>query len=1722
MDRVLTRLGFQPKRDRTCVTWSVGKERSLSNIVIVERGTSYTLQTLSLHWNINAVLKTLQIELASLWGRNIRMSHRILSPRTLSLVVEISETPTPSKKPTPRINPPTVIGWTFKIASEDHRLKLFFEDFQVLGLTAPSHWLADLIQATSKSVLDRAYRNATCRSIHELECSAVQTCLLQLDAKLSQEDLQLLDAALQEQELPFIKSTWTPSQTLWSFTYRAEDQGESNEIETVEVETQSIEILETRAAGEMIRTIDHAIINRKPEFPQIKGNTTIALKRKLIHFLQTGDSDLRPEDIESYIQESAYSSAKGLATSALLRMYYQEKNYEKALDSLRLWIEQARTTHGELETIEALNVVLPEFAGVLLAPIAPLNSMNAFERALRSSEEPRILARMVDLAKSMEAVEQELALLERWRLVERRIEQLERIISRQVALQMNAGDTSTAAKNLEYLVVKHSERIVDWLPFVEALADANHPQKALSILERIERHFNQKKNANITEKIAVNVCIARIWDRHLGRIDLALPRYAMILELGDAVDESLVAEAENAMERSGDLNGSLLNKFRRWKSLPETIKSASLEIGIQILKQARELGDIDTEFAVTLDLLNAQHHLDDLAERINAWGTHSLAWRQLLVAVSNAYPIQHTPPSIARAASKLARDKLGDHESAIQFLLLPGLASQLNESEFYYILDRLTVEKRSLELEAVVLDRLKAVRPEARLVALKYLVKHVVIDQDGSIHHALIEDWLDRRVTDLIVDRWNSLIDDSQMEQAKSLLGFIERDLLPTVTIKALVEDLMEATLMFPPDQTDDLLKTLIRLDVEINEHATPSVQRAAYLLASGSDPKAAAPYLKVLLDRDVTIELADPLVHRSLGGESDSLVKFNLQRIKSDNAQNRDVYARNAVELIKRSFEIDSYTLPVIEHLIHANIVRPDDLSLVRSFATTLDRPKLLVDSLLICAHASNDQEAKHRFLLEASELAELALNDPVFAFKILEDVVDTKLPSADVIRLAKLAHKANLPERYRQIILEFLRSPDCILLPNLVLESCDILTTIKEERALIAGIIQTLMSWAQTAQAVELQARLTHFSIIKGLASPQEVSSALVAALDRGDVGQSAAYLIRVFERAESESETLSEVVTSTKSVLVQLGFDNYWWQLIGEMLHGASTGKISLALRKELLCQYGLWLYEQDGRQTEAIKTLLVLSKENPKDRRIWIPVYILLEELQDWSAQISHLENIIPPIELDPSILNQYPIHVETLKASLKRARERAQPNSQAKKDLFSRLSTSENLVKGEFKVQIPAVNSALFSQPTESLVSRLPSPAAAKEIARAPAITPPTGDVFSEVGNAAALLEPSSALPEPESVTPVAGLSLAPDFAPESEQPEFREKSDVRFIEPEMDAPATLNWRTMALTLEAPREAAEILVRTAFASEAEKHIAIQVAALLCGDVASLDNWHWRVWRESSEFGYPLSGKDRIPKLTDLTLLNNPVHRFLSAFAPAVARQHRDRFSITDYLRSKNPMSRLSMRELKLSDPVLQRTGLRHHVGRIEQAHITFVDTPELGDEVFLDASSRAIHFSVEACLAKPPGYLMHRAMGLIWSMQLQYHVILRTDPRREIEPLYQMFLNYNSATPLERIRLAFSTETGKIQKLTQGLNVEKLTALAQQAGALTPQNIQDLQLEMTRHIYRILLAESLDLIGIFEAVTGEIITTLDRRKTLEFIRRSEVLKDLLRFCNRLFL
>jgi hypothetical protein len=382
------------------------------------------------------------------------------------------------------------------------------------------------------------------------------------------------------------------------------------------------------------------------------------------------------------------------------------------------------------------------------------------------------------------------------------------------------------------------------------------------------------------------------------------------------------------------------------------------------------------------------------------------------------------------------------------------------------------------------------------------------------------------------------------------------------------------------------------------------------------------------------------------------------------------------------------------------------------------------------------------------------------------------------------------------------------------------------------------------------------------------------------------------------------------------------------------------------------------------------------------------------------------------------------------------------------------------------------------------------------------------------------LEGPSLLPTP-AVESMAGSNFERTLATE-ESKESEQNSATKENEPSYRpvSSANLDWRMFALIQNAPDNATDRLMLTPFASETEKHMALQVSAIINGDISRLDEWHWRTWRLAEDFGYPLSSTLRMFEANDLPTMTGPVYRLMMKLTPMISTLIRPRINIESVIRKRNPTSSMNMTRLSADHPSLIRTGLRYFTEKLSADGFNFIDTPDLGSEVFVDAWSHLIHFSSAYCMTKPPGYLLHRVRFQTFAINSGFFPLIKSDAQSDVMPLVEYLRKTKAQAAIEKIRSGFSAESNRMNKLFQGSDLRKLISLQAAAEPVRPSSIAKLQQELQLHNFRIQLAGTLDLIGLFEAISGDDLTSLSRAQIRTKLEKSPILRDLMMYATKL--
>jgi tetratricopeptide (TPR) repeat protein len=302
-----------------------------------------------------------------------------------------------------------------------------------------------------------------------------------------------------------------------------------------------------------------------------------------------------------------------------------------------------------------------------------------------------------------------------------------------------------------------------------------------------------------------------------------------------------------------------------------------------------------------------------------------------------------------------------------------------------------------------------------------------------------------------------------------------------------------------------------------------------------------------------------------------------------------------------------------------------------------------------------------------------------------------------------------------------------------------------------------------------------------------------------------------------------------------------------------------------------------------------------------------------------------------------------------------------------------------------------------------------------------------------------------------------------------------------------------DWRDLVNNLSFSPGITPTIFDKPFSSALEKHIALQAVALLSGELKFLSNWQWQVWRNKDNYVYPLSGKSRYPEEIEQEILNSPLARLITTLTPIFSNIYRDQFTVK-YLSQKLKIQPKDfskrVKPLSWESAVLKNTALDLFDQSLQRKQLQIFDLKGMQSEIFFDIGSKYVFFDSDFYAPLPPSILFHRLFNLIWSIKQNYYVPLRLNPGSQILPLLSHIFDAASDNSISRIKNLFGMEQNAIAKLLNNLDKSEIKRLFERVGALKEDQLRKLWRAMTEHVYRIQIVETLDIIGVFEAIAGK--------------------------------
>lgn len=254
-----------------------------------------------------------------------------------------------------------------------------------------------------------------------------------------------------------------------------------------------------------------------------------------------------------------------------------------------------------------------------------------------------------------------------------------------------------------------------------------------------------------------------------------------------------------------------------------------------------------------------------------------------------------------------------------------------------------------------------------------------------------------------------------------------------------------------------------------------------------------------------------------------------------------------------------------------------------------------------------------------------------------------------------------------------------------------------------------------------------------------------------------------------------------------------------------------------------------------------------------------------------------------------------------------------------------------------------------------------------------------------------------------------------------------------------------------------------------------------------------------------------------------LLYGPLHRTIIYLGPAYVQLYKHRFR-QDYLCRKLTVSSEKLGEhikpLDWAHPIFRETSLAHYRETMQKQKFRPFDARGLGRRIFFEGSTRSLYIDVSYYHSKPPSIIFHRVYGLLWSIKLQYYVPMHLDPTRHLYSGYMQMKGSLEGGGFGWLKNIVASSGDPVVQALAVVDRSELRRQVDRVGEVSPEHMVTLWTTLHEHIYRLLLAETLDVVGLFEAITGKDYLEEKKLKPLEIFNESPFIAGLIEYLTHL--
>lgn len=1676
----LAQTGFEQVTQGAEISWkcvtSSQSQTMRSKVEILQRKDRFILEKFNVSFDLVKLQQTLEINARKKFQKLVSCSSRISATSDIQIILEIGPT-RPQADADQRASdnhPGTLLGWTISITHTQSNLLVQMTNGFLVG--APiNDWWSNATKVTTESIKPGFSSFWQINSIFEL---ALPVFLLPAQAEISPQAWELISDNLTQSSL----KTPKPIRMIKNETKLSLDLAFPNDASEPEY---PIEILEARETAHFWSELDKSIIHKqRVTLPSEAQNQ----RQQCLLARVAASPDLVKHLPDSFpIKFSQTEQVPLIAlTGSLIALNYREMAHDLVKIS-SVVLRKVASIYGELNDHLPMRNILAEILGDYWANVDSEQALRSWRTALTlKPHNLRVLTKIANIARDVGDIDTEFKTLLTICHHERRTPEIEKVTLRLIDIPAKHLLEDSETRDLFRQILETATRKTDFnekivLTLSRIQRESGEHRKALSMLEScIQTNAEQTTPTQLAD---LHAEIARIWHHQEKNISLATARYtAATSEPCDPTDK-LLDEAEAFFTETGNLAQIKRLLLMRAK-LPG--RQSSTEALEKAAKYMNKLGHHEEALGAVVDLMKARQFQQWYCDIIlDAFEVENKNWNEIARLMAN--PDSKQLPKDALPMWKLITARCAMKAGSSDDIFISNMLDRsvirlASAGESKILLSALEKNNDTSKLTSFITTRLASADQSESQSLLDIVVRKNLVDEDGILENSLAQRACATGNFDLSLSRLKKF---ASLNNEPGIDALVQSHLQSLEDPEAAVKfmDLCIKTLSNSQyQQSIGKLHQLIKIRADL--YPLTKIEREL-LIASLIQEK----FYDIARDiLNTSISLGEPglsredMVHALLVKNPEYIAQWHFINLKDETTpKNKHHHAKKALEFWLAHNSRPSQLAETIAML--SEFERPTTLMLeiMESICFRERKPQDFVNLLIseLEKNHSNSSDLLYwliRVVHSQSMNREISAKSFEKTAKYLNEKETQKLYSQAYLWLTA----GNLSEAQRDFT-SLLKDPESIKEPALCIAALDGLAQTKPARSNFASTIQSLISWAESAGQNVFAEQLVDKSIELSIASVENLHRRFTQDFGRVPAIRLAAIAVQALIKAERSSNGVLKLLEEWRSTKMVMDQPEKWQEVIACLTKDQHLRQLRRSTRCEILFIHAKSLFEDESKRFDSIPHFEVIALENPLDSRTWIPLYSLYEECGAKHKMISHLERIIPLIEREPGLLEKTPFNIESLKSTLSRARKSVidsggldiagihQP-ADPKQSIFDMGEHAARMQRGWVEA-IPVVKISAISAdltPVETSTGN------ASELAPGNLQSP---GVFVD-GTAAQSLDDPDAH----------GVFDANSSSDKKSVPSSANLSVVTMTKASTSK-NLINWRDLALSGSAPIGSTKKVMTMAFASELEKHVAVQCIALLARETQELSNWHWQVWRNCNDFQYPTSDHGRTPKDHGLTQYGGQLHKLIKMVTPVILRVNKGKFIAENHLKKLGLAHNTLSKQVDTSHPALKRGPVGLFSQHISSAKIRFFDTHGLGAEVFFDLSQRAIHFDSKWQLELPPTVLAYKVIENLLHFQKGVPGIPFLNAELEIIPVIQNIRDVLASTGINRLRIAFGIDHPEISRQLRSINREQLISLLGWNSARTITEMKTLQQELRFKAYNDIFGSTLDLIGISESILG---------------------------------